>query len=63
MSCERARLAEERIKAWNAAIDAAARIADREWVESNSLLASKVSRKIADGIRDLRNEHPATKET
>lgn len=40
---------------WNEAIDAAAAIADREWVGENSLLASRVARKIADCIRDLRS--------
>lgn len=62
------RLLEEKIRAderlvrpeggspWNAAIDAAIRIAERAWVEENSLTGSKVAKKIAESIRDLRTE-------
>lgn len=36
-------------------LEEAAKIADREWVGENSLIGSKVSRKIADAIRDLKS--------
>lgn len=53
-------LTERHIAAWNAAIDAAAAVADREWVGENSLIGSRVSRKIADAIRDLRMSQSST---
>lgn len=47
-------LTERHIAAWNSAIEAAAVVADREWVGENSLIGSKVARKIANAIRDLK---------
>jgi hypothetical protein len=37
-----------------AALDAAAAVADKVWVESNSLCGSKTARRIADSIRDMK---------
>lgn len=39
---------------WNAAIERCATLADEEWVGQNSLGGSKLARRIADRIRDLK---------
>jgi hypothetical protein len=46
---------------WNDALDAAARVADEQWCMENSLIGSRLSRKIADAIRDLKHSN-ATQE-
>jgi hypothetical protein len=47
---------------WNDALDAAARVADEQWCMENSLIGSRLSRKIADAIRDLKHSNATQRE-